>query len=250
MDENVDERHCGCHTLTAARIVGWVGIVFGVLTLLIAFFFGHTAGGYIDGFFTIITYISLILAYHTADRRAYLIFLVVNACLIVGKAIYLMILLVVIVLTPGGWRRYMYGGWGGGYPNNGFLGYGSGPSWRMAGSMSYGSSLINPYGYGPYGYGGGYTVDSMYFGAMLMIGLLVIGLILNVYFEYVGFRAYQIVSAQPRPLNSPTATTDAGSSYRDGRKTATPLPTLETYLPAYTQAVDEATRYRYTPTTV
>lgn len=58
--------------------MGWVGIVFGVLTLLIAFFFGHTAGGYIDGFFTIITYISLILAYHTADRRAYLIFIVVN----------------------------------------------------------------------------------------------------------------------------------------------------------------------------
>ncbi|KAI1706615.1 hypothetical protein Ddc_15196 [Ditylenchus destructor] len=244
MVPNVDERHCGCHILTVTSIVGWIGLALGLLTLLMAFVVGNSIGGYIDGLCTIITYVTLIIAYHMAARTGYFFFLIANACLIVGKAIYLLILLVIVVLTPGGWQGYMYGGgMGGVYPENGILGYGSGSSWGMSPSLTYGSSIVNnPYQYGSYGYGGRY--DNMYLGVILMFGLLIVGLGLICYFQYVGFRAYQTTSAQHRPLYCTAVANDAGYYYTEQPQAATILPSKETYLPVYNQVVEEGTRFR------
>ncbi|KAI1705556.1 hypothetical protein DdX_13520 [Ditylenchus destructor] len=225
-------------------IVGWIGLALGLLTLFLAFFIGNSIGGYIDGFCTIITYVTLIVACHMASRTGYFIFLVANACLIVGKAIYLLILLVIVVLTPGGWQGYTNGGGlGGVYPDNGILGYGSGSAWGMSPSLTYGSSIINnPYEYGPYGYGGRY--GSMYLEVILMFGLLLhVSLGLTCYVQYIGFRAYQITSAQHRPLYCAAVANDTGYYYTEQPQATTALPSKETYLPVYNPVVNEGTRF-------
>ncbi|KAH7710111.1 hypothetical protein AAVH_22603 [Aphelenchoides avenae] len=191
----------GMDPTTASRIFGGVGIVLGLLTILAGFFVATDFGIFVDGIVMSITYAILLFVGRATGMGIYIAFIVVNGILLLGKAIYFLILLVSIT-----GNRYGYGYGGYGYP--GMPGMYHSSSSIIPGSVGGGyrsGGLGGLFGWGDGGHYGGYNgvygangMNGMYgyeyyhTRIIIMMVMLAITFVFIAVAEFVVIRAWQI----------------------------------------------------------
>ncbi|KAH7719552.1 hypothetical protein AAVH_13020 [Aphelenchoides avenae] len=176
-------------------MVGWIGVLFGIVTFLFAVFLNHSLGIYWDGIITAVIYATLIIVYHINDSRYYLIFIVINGLFILAKIFYLLFATIMLVTMPVSWRRSVHSGLSGVYynrepaiPGTGFYEPDNGASLLetirgVLGTVKLGgrSQVI---------YHGEDNMEESQTSTAIMLGILTLSIVLNGLFEYIVFRAY------------------------------------------------------------
>jgi hypothetical protein len=202
-------RCCGMHVRKGAQIIGVIGLVLGIFILLGAVFYNHTFGSYVDGIVTIIIYAALIVASQKHIAKWYLPFLILNMLFIIFKVLYVIFLVFMLVTMPPSWQKYVYP-----YPvaheERVVVAEGPVEDARITSGRVVDRRVV------------AHDVeDEARVQTGAMIAILAIGLLLNLFFQYVVYRAYKSLkdedNVSPRVAtgyhNTTTTTTGAHSTY-------------------------------------
>ncbi|KAH7729948.1 hypothetical protein AAVH_02429 [Aphelenchoides avenae] len=211
------DRCCGMHVRKGAQVIGIVGVIIGVLILLGAVLYNHTWGSYLDGIVTIFIYAALIIASQKGEHRWYLPFLILNGIWIILKVLYFLFLVFMMITMPPSWQRYVYDGPRHDYrTTDGRIVTTDGRNFTATDARVVRRDVD--------------AEEEARIQTGFMLAVLLIGLLLNMWFQHVVYRAYKNlkedndVAPHSRYIHTTTTTTTPGIANPSHVTVPTTLP--------------------------